>query len=180
MDSGKTGKPMLFRSLICLAAVALCACKTNEFNFPDVPRIELRSVTVLQGPNGKDSSVTLKIYYEDGDGDIGNDDADTLPPYNFGGPYFNNVHLSLEVLENGSWKKLLYPSSTDTFSYDRRIKSITPTGRKKAIKGEMEFYLRTELPFSYVTDSVRYSLYINDRALHKSNSVSTGLVLLSM
>lgn len=123
--------------------------------------------------NGKDSAVNIEIDYTDGDGDIGLELGDTNPPFQFKGPYFYNLLITVYEVENGISKPLLIPSSTDTINFNDRITILTPSGKNKAIYGTIKLNLNAVPYFGLTPDSMFYKIQIIDRKLHKSNVIST-------
>lgn len=123
--------------------------------------------------NGKDSAVVILIDYTDGDGDIGLEDSDTIAPFQFPGPYFYNLYVTPYAVNNGVGKPIMIPSSTDSVNYNDRIKTLTPTGKYKAIYGQIRLDIKA-LPYPGITpDSMYYTIQVIDRKLHKSNLVRT-------
>ncbi|MBL7838018.1 MAG: hypothetical protein JNM67_10910 [Bacteroidetes bacterium] len=149
----------------------LAACQGEDFNYPEVPAISLKSFEQLK-LNNKDSAVIISLDYTDGDGDIGLEPSDTLSPFEFGGPYFYNLHVYPYEVVDGI-KKPIMVSSTDSVDFNDRITTLTPTGKNKAIFGVIRIALRAQPTFSVTPDSMCYRIFIYDRKLHKSNVVET-------
>lgn len=149
----------------------LAACLGEDFNFPETPAITLKSFEQLK-LDGKDSAVILRIEYTDGDGDIGLEPGDTLAPFEFGGPYFYNLHVYPYEVVDGV-KKPIMVSATDSIDFNDRIATLTPTGKNKAIFGEIRIALRAQPSFGITPDSMCYKIFIYDRKLHKSNVIET-------
>jgi len=148
------------------------SCAKKE-EFPIIPAIEYVSFVKIYNPQQEifDRGV-LKISFKDGDGDIGLYDYDTVAPYDY------NFIISYFELQNGvpvevipSW----YNPATDSieyFTFNARIPILTPLGANKSIKGEIEdtlFIYNYSSPY----DTIMFTAYIIDRALHESNEIST-------
>jgi hypothetical protein len=159
----------------------LATCKENEI-YPVVPSIKFKDAYVLFDVNGDDSLIVLTITYKDGDGDIGLEDADTMPPFNFvGSPsnpkknintYYNNMYIDYYDYINGAYQPAITDLSNDTLRPSMRVPSLTPEGHHKAIRGDIEVRI---FP-SYATvssDTVKLMVRIYDRALHESNIIET-------
>jgi len=67
-------------------------------------------------------------------------------------------------------------STYDTIYHNARIPVLTPDGSNKSIKGEIEdtlFIYNYESEF----DTIMFEAYIVDRALHKSNTIETPIII---
>ncbi len=145
------------------------SCLKSE-KFPSTPAITFESFEVAG------DSAFLTIAFTDGDGDIGLDDDDTLPPYHYdegNNRNFYNLFLEYFEWESEQWVK---KDLTPPFYY--RIPVITPTGQNKALDGEIEvllpFYYN---PFLTSGDSVKYEVLLMDRSLKESNVVETHEII---
>lgn len=168
--------------LVILLVAVLGSCKKVE-KFPDVPRIEFLDFTKLYNPDLEiyDRGV-LRFSFEDGDGDIGLNNGDTMPPFNPGSDYHYNLIITYFELQHGELVEvpiLWFNPQTeqyDTLSLSARIPNLTPGGVNKAINGEIQDTLFI-YNFNSVFDTIMFEAYIIDRALHKSNSISTPLIV---
>lgn len=147
---------------ILVVGVLFSGClKTEEF--PDEPRIAFKSFEFFG------DSASLTITFTDGNGDIGLDDSDTAPPFDTSSAYYFNFFLEESELINGEW-------NTVTFAQPiyYRIPRITPTGQNKTLEGEIAVAID---PFPlFITgdaDTVRFSVELVDRALNRSNRVTS-------
>jgi len=145
------------------AGLASCV---KEDQYPVVPHIEFTGYGIYSAADGTDSTCKITISYTDGDGDIGLTEADNLEPYKY------NYYLKLMQLVDGQMVDVILP--TDSITFNARIPILTPTGRNKNIKGEIS--MNFDLYFnSYLlkSDTIGFEIYIIDRALNKSNIVTT-------
>lgn len=159
---------------LALVAVLLSGClKTEEF--PPEPAIAFKSFEQFT------DSASLTVTFTDGDGDIGLDQGDTLAP--FVGQYYYNFYLDYYLMEEGAW--------TYKFAISNRILVITPTGQNKALEGEIARAIQTiqipgappqpwygDLSDAEQGDTVRFDVRLIDRALHTSNTATTGIIVL--
>jgi hypothetical protein len=164
-----------------LAAVALLlgAC-SDKTEFSEVPFIRYTAFEQLKTISGKDSIGMLKLYFTDGDGDMGLNASDTLSPYNKGSLYYYNFFITYFEKQNGVWTKVVLPPpfpGADTLTNNSRIPNLTPTGQNKSLEGEISMQLFTNNPFSPY-DTIRYEVRICDRALNMSNLVQTPEIVL--
>jgi hypothetical protein len=144
--------------------VLFAGCKKSD-QYPIVPAITFKSLTTTKDAQGRDHYAVLEISFTDGDGDIGIDSSEVnTPPYI--GEYSDVVHTVFYEKVNGVW--------TPNSQYDDngRFQIITPQGNRKAIRGD----IRKEtigLPPLVPDLHIRFDVYIYDRALHKSNVITT-------
>ncbi|MEE4255850.1 MAG: hypothetical protein V2I47_02330 [Bacteroidales bacterium] len=168
--------------LIILSVAVSGSCKKVE-KFPDTPRIEYKSFTRIFNPDLEiyDRGV-LHFSFEDGDGDIGLNSKDTLPPFNAGSPYYYNLVITYYEMQNGELLEvpiLWFNPQTeqyDTLSLSSRIPNLTPDGVNKAISGEI-FDTLFIYNFNSDFDTVKFDAHIFDRALNESNTISTPLII---
>lgn len=129
--------------------------------------------------SGKDSFILLELYYRDGDGDVGLDPGDTMPPFNAAGDEFYNLKVWMLEKKNGKWVKPINPLSIppDTLNFHERIQRITPTGRAKWIEGMISLNVLAE-PYGLKPDTVMVQARLTDRSLKRSALVSSDIIVL--
>ena len=152
--------------LIIIVLLGGLSCKKIE-SLPEIPSISfnsfiLKDTTDVLGNEGKIGE--LIFDFEDGDGDIGLTQPDSLSVdstnFNLFFTLFGKIDGEfIEVSENDLETPLNY-----------RIPYIEKEGQNKAIKGEIQVDF-IYLLFEY--DTIKYSFFIVDRALHKSNVETT-------
>ncbi len=151
-----------------LAAVGFTSCLKKE-EYPVEPVIQWESYSVLADAKGYDSLSFLKVSYTDGDGDIGLNNNDTLPPYKY------NFFVKMFQMKNKVLQEIIFPDTN--LNFNGRIPILTPSGRNKNIKGDIE--LMIEIYFArpvLKSDTIAFEIYLMDRALHKSNIVASPLL----
>ncbi len=127
--------------------------------------------------NGKDSAVNFVIAYADGNGDIGLNTDDTMAPFNESSPFYNNLIIEIYQVKNGKASKIPKPGFLgDSLNYNERIVNLTPTGKSKAISGEIRMLLKASPYLGIFPDSMYYTFQLYDRALNKSNKVQTPVL----
>jgi hypothetical protein len=152
--------------LTCLLIVGgiVYSCQKKE-EYPVIPEIKFESLLKIFNPATMvyDRGV-FKISFKDGDGDIGLNESDILPPYDY------NFFISYYELQNGDSIRVIIADSNE---FNARIPVLTPDGANKSIKGEIE---DTLFIYNYQSefDTIKFDAYILDRALHQSNVVTTG------
>jgi hypothetical protein len=158
-----SSKIILFGLAISLTVLASCI---KEVNYPPEPVIEFNQFGVYRSVDDFDSIGQLTISYTDGDGDIGLYDYDTVEPYKY------NFFLDFMYMKNGQWVQLL-PADT-SLGFNARIPILTPNGKNKNIKGNISIDIQLFYAWALLgSDTIRFDVYIKDRALHSSNTVRT-------
>lgn len=160
-----------------LGLLIVGSCK-KPINSSPIPVISYLDYVKYQNIQGKDSLVVIRFHFEDGDGDLGYTDADTVPPFDISSPYFYNLHTDFYEMDNGVKKYYVDSFSGDTIRYDQRLVSLTPEGKYKGISGTME--LRVDFTIlllnGYAPKNFEMDLWINDRKLNISNTISTPVI----
>ena len=158
----------LAKILILLITLLLSglSCKKIE-SLPEIPSISFKSFILIDtidalGNEGKIGELTFD--FEDGDGDIGLTQPDSLSVdstnFNLFFTLFGKIDGEfIEVSENDLETPLNY-----------RIPYIEKEGQNKTLIGEIQVDF-IYLLFEY--DTIKYSFFIVDRALHKSNVETT-------
>jgi hypothetical protein len=163
-----------------LLPFAILSCKKKEI-YPETPQVEFKSAFFIQDQLGIDSIMVLSFTFKDGDGDLGLNQSDTIAPFNAVtdstgkslNPYYNNIHFGYEERINGEFKFVTNPFNVfDTLNYAYRFENISPDGRHKAIRGDIEVKIGPN-QYPNAGDTCRYKFFIYDRALHKSNLAET-------
>ncbi len=159
--------------VIFTALLLAWSCKKPK-TYPSEPFIEYDSfiltdtVDILDNPT---LAGDLYISFVDGDGDMGLTASDTVYPYDTGSVYHYNVYVNLYAKENNEFveQELAVP-----LRY--RMTDITPAGQNKTLKGKfgIRLYYYNSLPY----DTIKYEVYIYDRALNKSNVIITPELVL--
>lgn len=141
------------------------SCKKDNV-YPIEPEIEMSPRQVYQSPT------IIIVSFTDGDGDIGFNDGDTLPPYNLDEENFNKFYYNLLlyyfIKEGDEWLEVEL-----AVPYYYRVPYITPSGQNKSLKGEIE--VEITLPINR-PDSIRFDIELIDRALHESNRLTTPVI----
>jgi len=145
---------------------------TKEEDFSEIPHIEYMDFTKIQNSGNIDEKGILKIFFTDGDDDMGLADWDTLPPFDKNSKYYYNFFITYFEKQHGEFVEVV-PAVT----FNSRIPVLTSSSSNGALKGEIEIELFINNPFS-VYDTIRFDAYIADRALHESNIISTPEIIL--
>lgn len=122
------------------------SCKKQESPFGETPVIEFKQVTPAVVKAFKDS-ITFDFSYKDGDGDLGEN--------------------------NSNAENLFLTDNRINLTYKFRIKQLAPDGDAIPIQGSLSVILKnTTLTDSSAEQMATYSIYVIDRAGHKSNVIT--------
>jgi len=158
-------------STLFLVLILSYAC-TKKDVYPIEPHIDLKSFEKMPDSKGIDSMGIIGLYFTDGDGDLGLRPTDTSSNYSY------NLFIKYFEKKKGKFEEIIITTfNTQTLKFDTlwfngRIPNLTPAGKSKAITGEIYDTLFIN-NFTSPYDTIKYQIYIQDRALHKSNVVET-------
>jgi hypothetical protein len=153
--------------VLALVGTVLYSCIKPEQVSP-IPNIKFKSFIKF----GLDSA-DFTISFKDGDGDIGLDPQDTFPPYNTGTETYYNLFMKYYFKKtDGSFVAYYNPNTNDTLVFKYRIPDITPIGQNKTLDGDIK--VKLSAPYFVPGHTVfKFDVYIYDRALNKSNVITT-------
>ncbi len=157
---------MNIKTLIFIIGIVLggiLSCQPPKV-YPVIPSIEFKEMKML---NGKDTlgndvkRVILTMSVIDGDGNIGLPDGDTLPGFDTLGN--KNLFIDLWNKKDGVFEKvdLLAPNYYKT-------KFLMPEGQDKSLTADFEVTMDYYFFNNY--DTIKYTFYIYDRDLNRSNT----------
>ena len=165
-------------ALISLVALWVTSCQ-KPVEYPIEPKIVYEGFTYIFNADSTFSGEgIISFSYTDGDGDLGLDDGDTLPPFGLNDAYYYNMVVDYLKCVNGEFVKTPLLSwnqqtqSFDTVSFNARFHRLRDTEEPKAISGTMEYTLPVQNPLS-PDDTIKFEIHICDRALHESNVIQT-------
>jgi hypothetical protein len=158
-------KKLIILSIVTIFLILCQGCLDIE-TLPAEPRIEFRSFTVIDTTDilGNEARAgKLKFYFEDGDGDVGNqvNELDPVQSLNL----FPKLYRKIDgIMVPAEIADPIYPSPY-------RIPYMERLGQNKILRGEITvvfLYL-----FYEEGDTIAYDFYLIDRALHESNTEIT-------
>lgn len=161
---------ILFTTLYVMLLLPSCI---KEENYPDVPEIGYKEFQLVFANTTAPYPVQgiLAITFQDGNGDIGLRARDTFPPYNKEGEYYYNYVIKyFEKRDTGWAERVLDPP------YSARLPILNQGYEGKPIKGLIVDTLSMDPSPDF--DTVRFEMFIYDRALNKSNVVTTPDIVL--
>jgi hypothetical protein len=153
-------KKIIFASLVC---IFFYACRKSN-SISNIPKITFTSLVSIPYSSGKDSIAVLKFEYEDGDGDLGSLSSDSSG--------YRNLFVKYFVKQNGVFIAPVLP-----VGFDAQIPNLTPKAKNKSISGDITYNLI--LPPGVVADTIKFEVYIIDRANHKSNVFETSSLIIN-
>jgi hypothetical protein len=161
-------KARIYLVIISFLSFLLTACPEIE-QLPDTPRIEFNSFTISEKTDELGNDILLGelvFLFEDGDGDIGLPEADSVAT---GDTTKYDLFLTMFKKINGEYIQLGEDELASPLYY--RIPYVEPReGQNKTLQGNIK------IEFEYLTieyDTIRYDFYIYDRARNRSNTEST-------
>ena len=176
-------KSMRFRVIstlvitLFMSLIMFYGCRKYD-NYPIVPHIDFDFIKIYPDSLGVDQTGVIGLSFTDGDGDIGLTADQNTGVYQF------NLFIKYFEKQKGVFKEIILttPNSLtgkpDTLWFNGRIPYITPEGKVKAISGEITDTLFVN-NFVSPYDTIKYQIYIKDRALNKSNVVETPEIVIN-
>ena len=130
----------------------LTACKKETSTINKVPILDFVNVT----PNDVhefQQSLIFTVHYKDGDGDLGENNADA--------------------------KNLFLIDNRIGIKYQYRLQQLSPSNSTIAIDGDFNVELKTvAITDSSLLQNATFSIYVIDRAGNQSNIVTSGNVII--
>ena len=154
-------KQTVFLIIFLSSLLFLSSCLERE-DFPLEPRIELISFTPYQDTD----SATLILGFTDGDGDIGLRSDEENPPY--------NMFMQYHEKQNGVFVEVI-----PTIPFNYRLPIINEAGKPRPLQGEIEIGVSFFYDLTSPYDTIKYSMYIVDRAGNMSNTVETDEIIVN-
>ena len=164
-----------YLSIIGLIAFGISSCKKLE-TYPTTPVVTFKSLqyrdTTGRAIDGQtpeiESIVSLSFDIKDGDGDLGISSST--------GTSTIDLFMTVYGLKNGIWEK-------DEATTNYVMPDLEPIGQNKAVYATIRVdavYIvdisgKRYLPY----DTIKCEFYVYDRAKHKSNIDSSGVVVIS-
>lgn len=158
--------------VLFIMALLLPSCIKEE-NYSIIPEIWYDNMTLVYNSANDPypSKGILAITFQDGDGDIGLRARDTFPPFNKEGEYYYNYVIRYFEKRDTGWAEVILNPP-----YSARLPMLNMGYEGKPIKGLIVDTLEMDPAPDF--DTIRFEMFIYDRALHKSNVVSTPPIVL--
>ncbi|GAB3824163.1 hypothetical protein GCM10028821_02820 [Hymenobacter jeollabukensis] len=176
--------------LTAATALAVGACESAP-TYPDEPSIEFKNIRAERDTpaNGGTPSnrIFITIGYKDGNGDLGLSAADKdTPPFNSStSDYRFNYHVKLYWYNTNylRFEEYVYPNPALTYN-GTFARMLEETAKPQPIRGDLTYEpgKGDGFPINYPEfrpgNRVKFDIYIYDRALHKSNVITTEELVL--
>ena len=164
----------LFIFLILIVSIFSCEKATN---FSKIPIIKFKKIIFEENEDilgNKIKKIELTFSVIDGDGDIGLEELLNQDTIVYDTLYYYNLFTTLYVKENGSFRVF----ETEVPNY--RIPYIEIQGRNRVLKADIkidiEYAIGSTETMPY--DTIKYDLFIYDRASNKSNLITSPVSFL--
>lgn len=156
-----TGRYLVLTLISSLLLLINWGCEDSQ-SYPDPPHITFKSFAVAPSSKPTEQAIgKLTLTFEDGNADIGFADTTLVDTF--------NLFLSTYYLQGNN-----YVLKFEPVGY--RLPEVPKSSYKTHAKGEIEL----TLPFiSIPNDSIKFSVFLFDRAGNKSNTVVTPSFLLT-
>ena len=138
-----------------LLGILLLSCNKST-NVSKIPSISFRSLEPQSVKAGGDSTVVVKINFEDGDGDIG----------------FGTYNIYMKDSRDSSVVLMKIPEIPSAYSPQNGIKGLITVDYLSAL-----LTLRPDTAHIN-SDTLRWAIYIKDKAGHQSNTILTDSLYL--
>ncbi|GAB3813014.1 hypothetical protein [Pontibacter rugosus] len=170
-----------YSTILLVLAIIVGGCR-KEPNYSDVPEITFDRVEQFTYLVDKTYQDTLYIVvdFQDGDGNLGlsrgvngkQEGPDFEGPFERGSPYYDNFFANLQIKRGNN-----YISSPLTIS--GRFPRLSNDDKPETLEGEIKFMIGSFSTLVYPAgDTIRFEVYLYDRALNKSNTVYTDDIVL--
>jgi hypothetical protein len=143
--------------LAAITSVIITSCIKTQCN-EDIPIIEFSEFQQFD-----DNTAKLIITFKDCNGDVGLNQNDSIDPYKY------NLFMDYYEKQNGRWVNVV-----PVIPYYYRI-PVLYDGSDDSIEGDIEIsmasYYKPKQHSAF--DTIKFEIYITDRALNESNVIET-------
>tara|TARA_B100000780_G_C21123109_1_gene455131 strand:+ start:565 stop:1062 length:498 start_codon:yes stop_codon:yes gene_type:complete len=156
--------------IVLFISMGLVSC-LPEANYPIEPVIKFIAFDISE-----DNTAVLSIEFTDGDGDLGLNSSDILPPFCSTCDHHFNLMCEYDELRDGEWTHIPLVPAQGQVPFYYRVPRVNPSGSNPALKGVIEIAMNTwSLQSEY--DTLRYRITLEDRGLNLSNEDTTIVIL---
>ncbi len=144
--------------IILVLIIGMVSCKKPTVT-STIPTLSFLGYKHFYDINYKDTTGYLKMYFTDGNGDIGMNQGESGVDF----------YSALWYKKNGVW-------TSDTLNYNFRLPYLVGLGGTGTMKGEVDIIYNKIIVTSIPHDSIKFQCYISDRAGNNSLKVFTDEV----
>jgi hypothetical protein len=136
---------------------------------PSIEFVDIRKEIILEAFSGsKADSIIVDIKFQDGDGDLGQDEIDKAKSQ-------GNFNYIVKILEK---KKGVYSVKIQTEPYSGVFPRLKSSSKAGPIEGVLNYSMNFLQPFIPKNDTLKFQIYIKDRAGNASNTIETSPIVL--
>lgn len=175
------------KAFIFIGILLICTTCLTKPEFDQIPSIDFvgisketfRTVDGFGDSTFRDQ-ITIRIRIQDGDGDLGLDPADTLAPYqtlNDDGSFnefSKNYFVKLYTLEGEDFVLFEFPSPQ--FDLSSRFKRLNEEDDFGPLEVDLNYDFFVGNQSNLINKVARFEVQIADRALNKSNVITTDTI----
>ena len=173
--------------MFLLALTTACFSPPEFSNAPEIGFVGISGDRTTDPLGNRQDSITVTISFKDGDGDLGLSNQDTLSPFQ---PfeqqpdgsltvnlYHHNYHMTVKRMKDGMLEEV-------NFLDGGKVKGRFPrlVDGNGPLEGELNFGRYFLIGGSSNTfnegDSLLFEVFIIDRALQQSNTITTDMIVL--
>jgi hypothetical protein len=161
-------RPKILIVPLLLIFLIIFSCRKKE-DYSIIPEIKFENFVWISDTNIIGIPALLTISFTDGDGDIGTFDGKPGEP---------DLFITYFEKQYGIWTDTVLGDhfKYTVQNYNSQISKIAPVGKNKNLKGEIQFKFGIMHYSNF--DTIRFQIYIVDRALHKSNVIYTPDIII--
>lgn len=171
-------------SFVLISLLFILNACYDKPQFPLSPQIGFNDINtrVVQNQNtlSMTDEVTITIDFQDGDGDLGLNEADTLPPFQRlnedGTPNEFNRNYRINVFEerNGEFVPYTYPDPD--FVFGGRFPRLNEENKETPLEGTLSYEIIFQHNLIEANTLLKFEVQILDRALNLSNIIETDTI----
>lgn len=163
-------------TILIMIVLGFAGC-IKEPNFSDTPSISFKGIGKVISTDAftqaKKDSVTVTIFFQDGDGDLGmtqKDFQDDKSPLKG----INNYEVKVFRRKNGVFSELKLTPALGGF-----FPPLRTDGKTGPIEGDLNYSFDFLQAFTPKRDTLRFEVRIRDRKLNYSNTIQTDPIVLN-
>ncbi|WP_337042072.1 hypothetical protein [Emticicia sp. 17c] len=161
--------------LIVFSVMCLVMGCFKEISFDTKPFIEFQSIRkeirLDQFAGTKKDSVIMTIHFQDGDGDLGLNEAEKAKATET-----NDYNYIVRVFRQ---KKGVFQEYIPPLPYSGFFQRLKSDGKVGPIEGTLDYSIDFPQPFTLPKDSLKFQITIKDRAGNISNTVESKVIVLN-